>query len=49
MEAAFQGSKVFEQGGPYRDMYGLSGREIKRDERLKGSGELTKFNFLGDT
>jgi len=35
VEAAFQGSKVFEKGGPYRDMYGLSGREIKRDERLK--------------
>lgn len=48
VEAAFQGSKVFERGGPYRDMYELSGRQIKRDERLKDSGCLKEFNFLGD-
>ena len=49
VEAAFQGSKVFERGGPYRDMYGLSGRQIKRDGRLKASGDLKAFDFLGDT
>jgi hypothetical protein len=48
VEAAFQGSKVFERGGPYRDMYGLSGRKIKRDERLKDSGRLMGFDFVGD-
>lgn len=48
VEAAFQGSKVFEQGGPYREMYGLPGRQIKRDERLKNSGLLERFDFLGD-
>lgn len=48
VEAAFQGSKVFEWGGPYWDMYELSGRQIKRDERLKDSGELKRFDFLGD-
>lgn len=48
VEAAFQGSKVFEQGGPFREMYGFSGRQIKRDERLKDSGRLTKFDFIGD-
>lgn len=48
VEAAFQGSKVFEKGGPYRDMYELSGREIKREERLKDSGALEGFDFLGD-
>lgn len=47
VEAAFQGSKVFERGGPYRDMYRLSGREIKRDGRLKDSGRLTGFDFRG--
>lgn len=47
VEAAFQGSKVFERGGPYRDMYGLSGRQIKRDERLKESGRLEGFVFRG--
>lgn len=49
VEAAFQGSKVFEEGGPYWIMYGLSGREIKKDERLKSSGALKGFDFLGDT
>lgn len=49
VEAAFQGSKVFEKGGPYQDMYRLSGREIKRDKRLKDSGRLTGFDFMGDT
>jgi hypothetical protein len=48
VEAAFQGSKVFERGGPYRDMYGLSGRQIKRDGRLKNSGALVGFDFEGD-
>ncbi len=49
VEAAFQGSKVFEEGGPYRDMYALSGRQIKSDDRLKSSGELVAFDFLGET
>ncbi len=49
VEAAFQGSKVFQRGGPYWGMYGLSGRQIKRDERLKCSGDLKGFDFLGDT
>ena len=48
VEAAFQGSKVFERGGPHWEMYDLSGRQIKRDERLKSSGQLTGFDFLGD-
>lgn len=48
VEAAFQGSKVFEQGGPHHDMYGLTGKQLKKDERLKDSGELKKFDFLGD-
>lgn len=48
VEAAFQGSKVFDKGGPYRDMYGLSGRDIKRDERLKNSGALEGFDFFGE-
>ena len=47
VECAFQGSKVFEEGGPYRDILGLSSREAKRDERLKSSGRLTGFQFFG--
>ncbi|MEA3463805.1 MAG: hypothetical protein U9R14_01900 [Patescibacteria group bacterium] len=45
VEAAFQGSKVFEQGGPYRNLYLMSGREIKKDRRLKHSGALIGFNY----
>lgn len=47
VEAAFQGSKVFECGGPYREFYNLQGREIKRDPRLKNSGALTHFDLAG--
>jgi hypothetical protein len=48
VEAAFQGGKVFENGGPYHDLYELSGREIKKDERVKNSGELVAFEFRGE-
>lgn len=47
LESAFQGSKVFEKGGPYRDLYPLEGREAKRDPRLQTSGQLKGFNFDG--
>jgi hypothetical protein len=46
VECAFQGSKVFENGGPYKDIYGLSSREAKKDERIKSSGRLIKFQFF---
>lgn len=48
VEAAFQGSKVFQNGGPYRDIFGKSPIDAKRDERLKTSGALTAFSFFGD-
>jgi len=47
LESAFQGSKAFEHGGPFRDLYGKSGRDIKKDERLKQSGRLRGFSFDG--
>jgi len=47
VEAAFQGSKVFEGGGPYTDIFGMPPMEAKRDDRLKSSGRLTKFIFFG--
>jgi len=46
VESAFQGSKVFAEGGPYTDLYGKSSLEAKRDERLQNSGELTGFRFM---
>ena len=47
IEAAFQGSKVFEQGGPYTDIYGKDSRDAKKDVRIKESGRLIGFNFFG--
>lgn len=47
VEAAFQGSKVFEYGGPFLDIYEKPPIEAKRDERLRSSGALTKFSFFG--
>lgn len=47
VEAAFQGSKVFELGGPFTDIFDFTPVEAKRDERLKHSGSLLKFSFFG--
>ena len=50
LELAFQGSKVFEHGGPFTDLYRKGEKEIgeaKRDPRLKESGRLIGFRFEG--
>lgn len=47
VECAYQGSKVFENGGPYVDLFGATSREAKTDERLRSSGRLTAFRFCG--
>lgn len=47
LESAFQGSKVFQFGGPYTDLYGKSGFDIKKDERIRSSGRLRGFTFQG--
>jgi hypothetical protein len=50
LELAFQGSKVFERGGPFTDLYRKGDTEIgqaKRDPRLQESGRLTGFCFEG--
>ena len=47
VECAFQGSKVFENGGPYLDLFEKTSKEAKRDERLKSSGRITGFRFFG--
>ncbi|APY99693.1 DarT1-associated NADAR antitoxin family protein [Burkholderia pseudomallei] len=46
VEIAFQASKVFEHGGPYRELLEVDSRTAKRDVRLKTSGRLLKFSFL---
>jgi hypothetical protein len=47
LECAFQGSKVFERGGPFRDLYCVGSREAKRDDRLRTSGSIVEFRFEG--
>lgn len=47
IECAFQGSKVFQRGGPYVDMFEMTPREAKKDKRLLTSGRLTGFKFFG--
>ena len=45
LENIFQSSKVFEHGGPYRDLLSLHPKDAKRDDRLTTSGNLIYFNF----
>lgn len=46
VEAAFQGSKVFERGGPFTDIFGMKPIDAKRDPRLRESGKLTSFSLF---
>ncbi|MFN0179619.1 MAG: DUF6977 family protein [Gemmatimonadales bacterium] len=46
LESVFQASKVFEHGGPFRDLYDAQPRVAKRDPRLRNSGKLVGFEFL---
>ena len=47
VENVFQGGKKFAFGGPFTDLYHVSPREAKRDERLQFCGRLTAFCFEG--
>lgn len=40
-------AKVFQNGGPYADLFSASARDAKLDPRLKNSGELVCFVFGG--
>lgn len=44
-ESIFQGSKKFENGGPYLDLMEVSPILAKRDPRLKNSGDLIGFSY----
>lgn len=46
VECAFQGSKIFENGGPYTDLFFKTSREAKKDFRIKNSGNLIAFKFF---
>lgn len=50
VECAYQGSKVFQNGGPFRELYFVgSSRAAKTDLRLSTSGQLIKFDYFGET
>ncbi len=48
VETLYQSSKVFESGGPYRDLLSVSSREAKKDNRIRESGRLIAFDLLGE-
>jgi len=48
VESAFQGSKVFNKGGPYVDLLNKPAKSAKKDERLKNSGELIAFRLYNE-
>ena len=48
LEVAFQGSKVFENGGPYHDLYDKDPSEVKKDERVSKDFVITGFDFQGE-
>jgi hypothetical protein len=47
VECAFQGSKVFESGGPFSDLFRKTSKEAKRDPRIRDSGRLIGFRLEG--
>lgn len=48
IECAFQGSKVFENNIQYTDIYSKTSLEAKKDTRIRNSGKLIGFNFMGN-
>jgi len=47
VESAFQGSKVFQNAGPFPDLYAVDAREAKRFHKENKFGSLTSFSFFG--
>ncbi|MDX1352799.1 MAG: hypothetical protein R3254_07295 [Thiomicrorhabdus sp.] len=43
VENIFQAAKIFEQGGPFKDLLKTTPLEAKRDIRLKESGDMVGF------
>lgn len=47
LECAYQASKVFQRGGPFKDLLKVKSIDAKRDPRLNQHGRLVKFQFFG--
>lgn len=47
VECAFQSSKVFKEGGPYKEILKMTSREAKKYFRIKEIMTLISFNFFG--
>jgi hypothetical protein len=47
VETTYQGSKIFEKGGPFTDLYKKKSKEAKKDNRLYNSGNLIGFELNG--
>ena len=47
LECAYQSAKVFERGGPFKDLRHMRSIDAKRDPRLLQHGRLTKFTIYG--
>lgn len=45
VESAYQGSKIFEFGGPFNDIYKFESINAKQDLRLTTSGNLIGFEY----
>lgn len=45
IECIFQGSKRFEKGGPFTDLYTTNPWEAKKDHRLKENGSIVDFQL----
>ena len=45
VENVYQSSKVFQDGGPYRDLLYVEPKAAKGDPRLKTSGKIIQFEF----
>ena len=46
VECAYQGSKIFTKGGPFFDLYYVSSKEAKKDERIRNSGDFVGYKFF---
>lgn len=47
LEAAYQGSKIFENEVSFKDIYAFDARSAKKDERLRNAGRIIAFDFFG--